>query len=311
MGRCTVTSVNAPLVIELNANGALARLVPHAGGRVSALRLVTPGGKAADVLYPYPEQPEALFDPIVWAKGGIYPLMPYSNRIAHATVQVNGEAVALAPHPNAVPHTLHGNAHAQPWRVQQADAASATLVLASPASPAWPWHYTASMRFELSASALQVQLTLHNADSRTMPAGFGLHPYFVHSPEALLSYAATSLWPATAEYLPGRERPQRVDECYVPARRLPNGTLTDYVGGWDGTASVDVAPGARLTIHADPVFGHLVVHRPDTPIYLCLEPVSHVADGFNLAARGVANTGTHLLAPGESLTGGMRFALID
>ncbi len=295
-----------PSVIELKADGASARLVPHAGGRVSALSLVKPNGDVADVLYPYPED---FFDPIVWAKGGIYPLMPYSNRIANATVLVNGEAVTLEPHPNALPHTLHGNAHAQAWRAEQVDAANATLVLDSPACPAWPWHYTARLHFELTAASLHVQLTLRNADQRTMPAGLGLHPYFLHSPEAKLTYAATSLWPATTDYLPGTEREPRSDERYVPARRLPDGTLTDYVGGWNGSASVDLPEGARLTIQADPVFGHLVVHRPDTPIYLCLEPVSHVADGFNLAARGVAGTGTHLLQPGESLVGSMRFTL--
>lgn len=295
-------------VIELKADGACARLLPHAGGRVSALSLIKPNGQAADVLYPYPED---FFDPIVWAKGGIYPLMPYSNRIANAVVQVNAEAVALEPHPNALPHTLHGNAHAQPWRAEQTDATSATLVLDSPACPAWPWHYTARMHFQLSASALHVELTLRNMDQRTMPAGFGLHPYFLHNPTAKLSYAATSVWPATAEYLPGTEREQRSDESYVPARCLPDGPLTDYVGGWNGSASVDLPQDARLSIQADPVFGHLVVHRPENPAYLCLEPVSHVADGFNLAARGVARTGTHWLQPGESLTGSMRFALTN
>lgn len=293
-------------VVELKAGDASARLAPRAGGRVSALRLVRPAGGVVDVLYPYPED---FFDPLRWAKGGIYPLMPYSNRIADAVVHVKGEAIALRPHPDAAPHTLHGNAHAQPWQAVQVGPDSATLTLDSPASPAWPWHYTASMHFELTPSQLRVRLELCNADPRAMPAGMGLHPYFHHEPDALLSYGATTLWAATREFLPGAARPLRADEQYVPARRLPDGTLTDYVGGWDGSAAVDLPQDAQLTLHADPVFGHLVVHRPDTPIYLCLEPVTHVADGFNLAARGVAHTGTHVLEPGGRLSGEIRLAL--
>lgn len=295
-------------VIELKAGDASARLVPHAGGRVSALRLMRPMGGVVDVLHPYPED---FFDPVHWAKGGIYPLMPYSNRIANAVVHANGEAIALRPHPDAAPHTLHGNAHAQAWQAVYIGPDSTTLTLDSPAGPAWPWHYTASMRFELTPSQLRIDLTLCNADPRPMPAGMGLHPYFRHAPDALLSYGATTLWPATREFLPGAPRPLRADEQYVPARRLPDGTLTDYVGGWDGTATVDLPQGARLTLHADPVFGHLVVHRPDTPLYLCLEPVTHVADGFNLAARGVADTGAHMLEPGGRLCGEIRLALAD
>jgi len=47
------------------------------------------------------------------------------------------------------------------------------------------------------------------------------------------------------------------------------------------------------------------------PLYLCLEPVSHVADGFNLAARGVAGTGAVLLPSGGVLRGQMTISLSD
>ena len=94
-------------MVQLRCGDARARLVSGAGGRISALRLVRPGGGVVDILHPYPED---FFDPIRWAKGGIYPLMPYSNRIAQATVTVNGEAFALTAHPDAAPHSLHGNA---------------------------------------------------------------------------------------------------------------------------------------------------------------------------------------------------------
>ena len=41
-------------VVQLSAGAASLRLLPHAGGRVSALRLVRPSGGALDVLHPYP-----------------------------------------------------------------------------------------------------------------------------------------------------------------------------------------------------------------------------------------------------------------
>lgn len=295
-------------VLQLDCDGASARLVPAAGGRISALRLMQANGVSIEVLHPYPED---FFDPIRWAKGGIYPLMPYSNRIAQAVVNVNGEAVALKAHPDAAPHSLHGNAHALEWQLQACDASSAVMTVDSPASEAWPWHYTGRMHVTLAADELKVEMEICNADSRVMPAGIGLHPYFAHQPEARIGYRAGSLWPPTAEFLPGTERPPTAGETYWPARTLPAGGLTDYVGGWDGVASIELGGtvGARdcLRIVADPVFNHLVVHRPDNLAYLCLEPVSHVADGFNLAGRGVANTGARLLAPGEKMGGTIRF----
>ena len=99
----------------------------------------------------------------------------------------------------------------------------------------------------------------------------------------------------------------------ISALRLvrPGSGATGPACGWDGTALVDLPDGARLRMAADAAFGHLVVHRPDNLAYLCVEPVSHVADGFNLAARGAAGTGARLLAPGESMGGTIRLQLVD
>jgi len=295
-------------IIQLQAGAARARLVPAAGGRVSALQLQAPNGQVVEVLYPYPEDYR---DPVHWAKGGIYPLLPYSNRIAQARLQVQGEEVRLEPHPAALPHSLHGTAHLLPWILEQHGEAHATMVLDALPSPAWPWHYTGRLTLALEPCALRVRIDIRNASMRVMPAGIGLHPYFAHALQARLAYRATTWWLTTPDFLATGSRALAADEIYQPARALPAGGLTHYVGGWDGQADVDLPQGARLRIQADPVFGHLVVHRPDTLAYLCLEPVSHVADGFNMAARGVAGTGTRWLAPGETLSGEMQFLLVN
>ena len=295
-------------IVPLQSGAARARLVPAAGGRVSALQLQAPDGRLVDVLHPYPED---FSDPVRWGKGGIYPLLPYSNRIAQARVRVQGEEVRLQPHPDALPHTLHGTAHLQPWSLEQHDDATAVLLLDAAPSPAWPWRYTGRLEIALTPGALRMRIAIRNAGMRVMPAGIGLHPYFRHDPGARLAYGASTRWSCTPDFLAAEARPLAADEVFLPARVLPAGGLTHYIGGWDGRADIDLPGGARLRIQADPVFGHLVVHRPDNLAYLCLEPVSHVADGFNLAARGVAGTGTRLLAPGETLAGEMQFQLLN
>lgn len=294
-------------VVQLHAGRACARLAPWAGGRICALRLEPAGGGIArEVLHPYPED---IFDPIRWAKGGIYPLIPYSNRIAQACLQVDGQPVLLAPHPDAAPHTLHGNAHGLPWTLHAHSADRAALELDAAVSAAWPWRYHARMELQLAPSALQVSLSLRNDDQRRFPAGLGLHPYFRHRSDARLVYRASAAWPPTADFLAVASRVPLAHEVHAQPLPLRAGGLTDYLGGWDGHARVELPEGEQVEIQADPLFSHLVVHRPDSLAYLCLEPVSHVADGFNLAAQGVAGTGTQWLAPGESLHGSMVFSL--
>ncbi|MEO8857610.1 MAG: aldose 1-epimerase [Burkholderiaceae bacterium] len=292
--------------LQLHSGAAQVRLLPQAGGRISSLRLARAGAQALDILHPYPED---FFGPIRWAKGGIYPLMPYSNRIADAHLEVDGQSIALPTHPDAAPHTLHGNAHAQAWQLEQANASSALMTLDSPSCAAWPWHYKASLRVQLTPDQLALHIALTNVDTRSMPAGIGLHPYFRHRPDGRLAYRAGCVWPPTAEFLPGDRRAPLPNEDYTAARPLPEGGLTQYVGDWKGEALIDLPEGACLKLSADPVFSHLVVHRPDSIGYLCLEPVSHVADAFNLAARGVPDTGAQQLAPGETMTGTIRLQL--
>lgn len=295
-------------VLILRSEGACVRLLPHAGGRVSSMKLMGPTGAAIEVLHPYPED---FFDPIHWAKGGMYPLMPYSNRIAGAKVHVDGEAIPLIAHPDSAPHTLHGNAHAQPWSVVASSEATAVLELQSPPSAAWPWRYSAQLQFSLTSSKLHIRLILCNQDNRVMPAGLGLHPYLRHQPDALLTYSAKTQWPTTTDFLAHLSRPLAEHEQYGQPRRLPEGGMTDYLGGWTGLLTLGLPEGVRIQIEADPVFSHLVVHRPDSAAYLCIEPVSHVANGFNMAAQGVADTGTQFLQPGQSLAGDISFSMLD
>ena len=292
----------------LVAGAARAVVRPQAGGRVCSLTLVHPDGHAVPVLYPYTD---AEVDPLNWAKGGIYPLVPYSNRIALGQLHTAKGTLALPPHPNAQPHTLHGHAHGLPWAVVSHDDTSAHLRLDSPPCAAWPWHLQADMRLRLSAHALQFEVSLTHLGAGEMPAGIGFHPYFLHHEKARLRYQAGRRWPADADCLAHGSEPLPRSDSYDEAKPLPPGTMTDYLSEWDGVLDLELPQGELLQLQTDAVLSHLVVHRPPQPLYLCLEPVSHVADGFNLAARGVPGTGAVLLPSRGVLRGQMTISLSD
>lgn len=292
--------------VLLQAGGAHAVLRPSAGGRVCSLTLCREDGHAVPVLYPYTA---AGVDALRWAKGGIYPLVPYSGRIANARLQTPQGEVPLAPHPDVRPHTLHGNAHGQAWRLLDSDGHSATLVLESPATAAWPWSYRCELRCKLQRDRLHMHLQLSHDEPRPMPCGLGVHPYFLHAPEARLRYRAGTRWETTPDHLALRERALRAEESFEDAHALPPGPLTDVVSRWDGAMALDLPSGDRIELLADPLLSHLVIHRPEPPLYLCVEPASHVVDGFNLAAAGVDGTGTVWLPSGQRLQAGFSLAL--
>ena len=294
--------------VLLRVGAARAVLRPQAGGRVCSLTLVHPDGHAVPVLYQYTD---AGVDSLNWAKGGIYPLVPYSNRIAQGQLHTANGTVALPPHPNAQPHTLHGHAHVLPWTVVTHDDMSAHLRLDSPACAAWPWHLQADMCFRLTAHALQLDLSLTHLGAGDMPAGIGFHPYFLHHENARLRYHAGRRWLTDVGCLALGSEPLSQPEGYDAPKPLAPGMLTDYLSEWDGALELELPQGEVLGLQTDAVLSHLVVHRPPQPLYLCLEPVSHVADGFNLAVRGVPGTGAVLLPSGGVLRGQMTISLSD
>jgi aldose 1-epimerase len=59
----------------------------------------------------------------------------------------------------------------------------------------------------------------------------------------------------------------------------------------------------KITIKADKIFNHLIVHVPNGEEYFCIEPVSHPTDGFNLIQAKEENIGSWFLVPNDYIDG--------
>jgi aldose 1-epimerase len=232
---------------------------------------------------------------------GCFPLVPYSNRIESGWM-------GLRPNHPAFPLAIHGEGWLKPWEVERSDADTALLRHRHDGSSGWPHAYDATQYFHLGDAGLRVEFALTNRSQSAMPAGLGLHPYFHRTPATLIRATIGTVWLNDADTLP-RERiavPAAWD--LDPARLADDLVLDNCFGAWDGSAEV-IWPDRQLAlrIEAAAALRHLVVYTPSHRRYLCLEPVSHCNNGFALAERGVADTGTIMLAPGETLTARVAF----
>lgn len=270
-------------------------LRPSAGGRIAAL-WSDDDGVRHDILVPMLPGP---FDPANWPKAGCYPLLPFSNRIRDAVFMADGTVVRLPAHPPG-PHALHGFSQRRPWSLHEA--AAGPVMRHEHEADAWPWSFAAEQRLALDADGLTVTLWVQSRAATAMPLGMGLHPYLAAAPEDRVGFAAAAEWAVDADYI-------ATTLGSVPVRHdAPLGTapVTRYCAGWDGVATLLRAGAPPVSVTAEAPLDHLVFHVPPGGAYLCVEPVSHVADAFNLAARGVAGTGHRMLAPGEEATASMR-----
>jgi aldose 1-epimerase len=276
-------------------------LCPEIGGCITLLRH---GGH--DLMRPATAQFFAERDP---REAATFPLVPFSNRIADARFAFQGAVYQLARNFPPEPHAIHGQGWQHAWTVREASATAAVLELALRLDGT-PFDYRARQSFALSGQGLTVTLEIANAGAGPMPAGLGLHAYYIRSPAATLRTRLDQVWRADARKLPAERVPLPPAWDFSQAPRVATLEMDNCFDGWDGRAALTWPErDLRLSVTADPLFGHLVIYIPPGQDYFCVEPVSHVNDGFNLAARGVADTGVRVLAPGEQLSGAIRFTV--
>ncbi len=180
-----------------------------------------------------------------------------------------------------------------------AGAARAEIVLDYAPDEDWPWAFHARQAFDLSDGGLTLHLSIRNDADSPAPAGIGWHPYFSCTPRSVIRHDARRLWRLGPDFIP--------DGHVTPFAGETDDNL--YLSDWTSAALVH-ADGSGVAIEAGASLGHLILHRPPGGGYSCIEPVSHLADGFNLATKGIAGTGCAILEPGAVLSGSVRLALL-
>lgn len=228
-------------------------------------------------------------------------LLPYSNRIRDGRFSFEGrEVVLFSPDECAI----HGCARDNLWQLECEDNIL-TARLHRPADRRWPWSFAAELRHELRGHTCLISLSLTNKSNERMPAGMGIHPYFMIQ-KAQVSFAAAEVYDTDERLLPiAAARPVRPHEDYRQPRFISSYLDTGY--RWEGTARLQWAEHA-LTMTADPIFSHLIVYTaPDGT--LALEPVTHATNAFNLATRREEDVGFRVLEAGETMSGTISLTL--
>jgi aldose 1-epimerase len=285
--------------LELRAGPARVVLAPEVGGAIAAYEW---NGKP--VLRPTPNDALAASDV---QRLSSFPLLPFSNRIADATLRWRGSTYPLRRYIPELPHAIHGNGWRRAWNVLERAPARATLELVHDATGErvreWPFPYRARQRFELADDTLTMTLAIQNVGDAPFPFGLGWHPYFPRSAAVVLGFAADAVWQTDSTVLPTQIEPVPAQWGFAPPRPIADTRLDHCFAGWRRPATL-YWPEQRLraAIDADPACAHLVVYVPPERDYLAIEPVTHMTDAFNRADAGQRDTGTRVLAPGAGFS---------
>jgi len=284
--------------IELVAGAARVVIAPAVGGSIAAFEC---DGKA--ILRPTPEAAIAAGEVRSFA---CFPLVPFSNRIADATLHWGGREYGLTRFVEAEPHAIHGNGCRRTWSVAQRGASSLAIELehdaAGERAREWPFPYHARQRFELiadgSAVRLELGLDIENTGSDAFPFGLGWHPYFDRDEDTELGFVARGVWHTDPSRLPTWFDAVPPSWNFDPPRVIGTTALDNCFTGWRAPAMVRW-PASKITaaIAADAACDYLVVYVPPGKSFFAIEPVTHMTDAFNRAGED-PDTGTRVLAPG-------------
>jgi aldose 1-epimerase len=283
------------MVLSLRKGRLAVDLAPQAGGSVA--RFTCDG---VDILRPMTAEA------IASGKGNnaaLYPLVPFSNRIANGRLAFGDEVYHLARNWPGVRHPMHGDGWAHAWAIERSDETSAEIGYEherAGGQGGWPFRYRARQRYRLDDDRLAIAVSIENLEDRPVPAGIGLHPFFVRDSDCTLTCRTTFAWRADAEVLPVERVPVPADWDFAAGRQPDSVALDTCFDGWDGRATI-AWPSRRLLLEmeASPPFRHLVIYTPPGQPFFCVEPVSHANGQVGLAA----------LAAGRTLAGDIQFRL--
>jgi aldose 1-epimerase len=237
--------------------------------------------------------------------GSAYPLVPFSNRIKDGRLVFGGKTFHLKNNWPGVHHPMHGDGWSHAWQVVRADAHGAEIVYEHARdgeNGGWPFRYRARQSHRLDADRLSMTMTLENLEDHAVPAGIGLHPFFMRDADTELQTRTDFMWTSDAETLPVERIATPPEADFTRARNVNETKLDNGFDGWARHATIRWPLAAlQLDLEASPAFGHAVIYVPPGRAYFCVEPVSH-------ANGQVGNT---YLDAGATLSGEIVFRISE
>jgi galactose mutarotase-like enzyme len=275
-------------------NDSLSLVVSSLGGSVLKLAARN-AGREIPLL-----RPAVLNETTPAGQAGCFPLVPFGNRVNQNRFSFEGRDYVLSANTDGDRHYLHGDGWLQPWQCieQRSD-----FLRLRYQHLQGPYQYRVDQCFTLERQQLRLELTVEHRGENPMPYGLGWHPFFPLTPHTRLQAAADACWLEAEEWLPGELVPLGEDMDFNRLAALPRRWLNNGFSGWNGQANIqwpELGVGLQMNSEpACPVYFIFVSDPAFSPGYqfefFCLEPMTHAANGHNMAGLG----GLRRLVKGE------------
>lgn len=279
-------------LVTLTDGAVEVEVLPEVGARLHRLRVF-----GHDVLRT-PEDPgDHARDPFFW---GSYVMAPWCNRIEPGPVAVGSRQVAVgANFPDG--SAIHGQVYARPWEVQ----GEGTFAVRG-GGDGWPWEYEVRQRIGVTAAALgpndgllRLDHELTNLSVDPMPAGLGIHPWFLRP--LRIAIRGERVFPRNVA-----TEPQPVPVSGPLDLREMQDVPDDLDGTWTDLGDPPVQlhwrdAGIRATMRITVPSLYIVAASPSHVDAVGVEPQTHAPQGMRRLLEGQSGSMV-LLEPDQTLS---------
>lgn len=249
-------------------------------------------------------------------------LYPTPNRVRNGVFVYKGHIFNQVK--GGEPVFEHGLVHDEAWEyeVPAIDGAGVTFrtwIDFAPGRPvfdAFPFKSRLELLYRLELDGVEIKYSVVNNDTRVLPFGFGLHPYFMKlsgEEETYISLPANYVMDYTSDLLPTGRLIDVGGTIYDITRYVPIGKLDmDHVfTGMTGGESAGIeyrSLGIKVTLEATEDFSHLVLYSPRGRDFFCIENQTCSTDAHNLCNMGfIKESGLKVAAPGSTFSGSVKY----
>jgi aldose 1-epimerase len=259
-------------------------ILPDLGARLHRLRAF------GHELLLSPDDPATYIgDPFM---SGGYVMAPWCNRLEPSPIEVDGRTVALGV--NFVDGTaIHGQVYLRPWAIES----PGSFVVVG-GGDGWPWRYEVRQQVSVVGTDLRVALELKNLDDAPMPAGIGLHPWFLKPIEVAIR--------GESVYLRNQDTSPRPIAVSGTSDLRTLGRMADGLDGtWTNLTATPVELrwpdlGIRAEMRVESPSLCIVAASPGSAPAVAVEPETHAPQGLRRLLRSEPDALT-MLQPGERL----------
>lgn len=259
-------------------------ILPEAGARIHRLRAF-----GHDLLRTPSDPEEHLRDRFFW---GSYIMAPWCGRIEAAPATVGSRVVDLGSNfPDGT--AIHGQVHTQPWERRP----DGTLHIEG-GGDGWPWNYEVALRVDVREPTVRLDLSLANWSSDPMPAGLGIHPWFLRPVQVAIRgrsfHSPNTATPSLPQAVLGHFDLREVG----PMAGDLDATWTDLADPPVELRWPDA--GVRATMRTSPPAPYVVAASPSYIDAIAIEPETHAPQGLRRLLQGEPG-GLTMLGPGQTL----------